>query len=96
MLKIRRPKDYMPLPGQNPDPPMNVYIPGVISTTVPDNDNKMFIGGLPTYFNDDQVFSRSKFLFSSFFSFSPKDSFLSVAARSFPVISFHGFTSYGC
>jgi splicing factor U2AF subunit len=32
-----------------------MVLAGVISTTVPDNEHKMFIGGLPTYFNEDQV-----------------------------------------
>jgi len=52
-LKIRRPKDYQPLPGVSTDP--GVYVPGVISTNVLDSPNKIFIGGLPNYFNEDQV-----------------------------------------
>jgi splicing factor U2AF subunit len=52
-LKIRRPKDYQPLPGQQND--TSPYIPGVISTNVPDTPNKIFIGGLPPYFTEDQV-----------------------------------------
>lgn len=52
-LKIRRPKDYQPLPGQQTD--TSIYIPGVISTNVPDTPNKIFIGGLPPYFTEDQV-----------------------------------------
>merc|ERR1711860_385857 len=41
-LKIRRPRDYQPLPG-------------VVSTVVPDSQFKIFIGGLPNYLNEDQV-----------------------------------------
>ncbi|XP_063041957.1 U2 small nuclear RNA auxiliary factor 2b isoform X2 [Engraulis encrasicolus] len=52
-LKIRRPHDYQPLPGMSENP--NVYVPGVVSTVVPDSAHKLFIGGLPNYLNDDQV-----------------------------------------
>ena len=31
------------------------HIPGVVSTVVPDTINKVFIGGLPNYLNEDQV-----------------------------------------
>ena len=31
------------------------HIPGVVSTVVPDTENKVFIGGLPNYLNEDQV-----------------------------------------
>lgn len=51
-LKIRRPKDYQALPGQSEAP---MYVPGVISTNVPDGPNKIFIGGLPPYFTEEQV-----------------------------------------
>ena len=30
-------------------------MPGVVSTVVPDSPNKLFIGGLPNYLNEDQV-----------------------------------------
>lgn len=30
-------------------------IAGVVSTVVPDSPNKIFIGGLPNYLNEDQV-----------------------------------------
>lgn len=49
-LKIRRPKDYG---GELA--PMNQIIPGVVSTNVPDSINKVFVGGLPTYLNEEQV-----------------------------------------
>ncbi|XP_052440791.1 splicing factor U2AF 65 kDa subunit isoform X2 [Carassius gibelio] len=52
-LKIRRPHDYQPLPGMSENP--SVYVPGVVSTVVPDSIHKLFIGGLPNYLNDDQV-----------------------------------------
>ncbi|XP_035285157.1 U2 small nuclear RNA auxiliary factor 2a isoform X2 [Anguilla anguilla] len=51
-LKIRRPHDYQPLPGMSENP--SVYVPGVVSTVVPDSAHKLFIGGLPNYLNDDQ------------------------------------------
>ncbi|KAF9114972.1 U2 small nuclear RNA auxiliary factor 2 [Mortierella sp. AM989] len=53
-LKIRRPKDYQPPEGANHEVPQ-IHVPGVISTNVPDSENKIFIGGLPPYLNDDQV-----------------------------------------
>ncbi|XP_046700011.1 U2 small nuclear RNA auxiliary factor 2b isoform X2 [Silurus meridionalis] len=52
-LKIRRPHDYQPLPGMSENP--SVYVPGVVSTVVPDSAHKLFIGGLPNYLSDDQV-----------------------------------------
>nr|8P25_A Chain A, Splicing factor U2AF 65 kDa subunit,Far upstream element-binding protein 1 [Homo sapiens] len=45
--------DYQPLPGMSENP--SVYVPGVVSTVVPDSAHKLFIGGLPNYLNDDQV-----------------------------------------
>eukprot|EP00731_Ephydatia_muelleri_P029353 Em0020g997a len=59
-LKIRRPKDYTPIPGVSDNLPK--HIPGVVSTVVPDGPWKIFCGGLPTYLSDDQV----KELLSSF------------------------------
>ncbi|KAK6179221.1 hypothetical protein SNE40_011630 [Patella caerulea] len=52
-LKIRRPRDYQPLPGLSEQPSINV--PGVVSTVVQDSPHKIFIGGLPNYLNEDQV-----------------------------------------
>jgi len=52
-LKLRRPHDYQPMPGQSEGPNFNV--PGVVSTVVPDSPNKVFLGGLPNYLNEDQV-----------------------------------------
>ena len=50
-LKIRRPKDYGGPDGMGP----NMHVPGVVSTNVPDSANKIFVGGLPTYLNEEQV-----------------------------------------
>ena len=52
-LKLRRPHDYQPMPGQLENP--NCNVPGVVSTVVPDSPNKVFLGGLPNYLNEDQV-----------------------------------------
>uniref|UniRef100_A0A1B6E567 RRM domain-containing protein n=1 Tax=Clastoptera arizonana TaxID=38151 RepID=A0A1B6E567_9HEMI len=54
-LKIRRPHDYQPTPGIPENAAVNVPA-GVISTVVPDSPHKIFIGGLPNYLNEDQVF----------------------------------------
>lgn len=50
-LKIRRPKDYGGIEITVP----SVHVPGVVSTNVPDSINKVFVGGLPTYLNEEQV-----------------------------------------
>ncbi|KAG1788212.1 uncharacterized protein HD556DRAFT_1499437 [Suillus plorans] len=50
-LKIRRPKDYGGVEITVP----SVHVPGVVSTNVPDSINKVFVGGLPTYLNEEQV-----------------------------------------
>lgn len=52
-LKIRRPSDYKPLPGMAENP--TLAVPGVVSTVVQDSAHKIFIGGLPSYLNEDQV-----------------------------------------
>lgn len=52
-LKIRRPRDYQPLPGLNETP--SVAVTGVVSTLVGDTPNKIFIACLPNYLNEDQV-----------------------------------------
>jgi len=59
-LKLRRPRDYQPMPGLSENPNLNV--PGVVSTVVPDSAQKLFAGGIPSYLNEDQV----KELFTSF------------------------------
>lgn len=37
-----------------------VHVPGVVSTNVPDSINKIFVGGLPTYLNEEQVMELLK------------------------------------
>ena len=51
-LKIRRPKDYGGI--EMTQQPI-VHVPGVVSTNVPDSVNKVFVGGLPPYLNEEQV-----------------------------------------
>ncbi|KAK7030721.1 hypothetical protein R3P38DRAFT_2930144 [Favolaschia claudopus] len=55
-LKIRRPKDYggMDLSGGSG------LVPGIVSTNVPDTINKVFVGGLPAYLNEEQVMELLK------------------------------------
>ncbi|KAJ3105683.1 hypothetical protein HDU97_007660 [Phlyctochytrium planicorne] len=53
-LKIRRPKDYQP-PSATPATAMAAGLMGVVSTNVPDSPHKLFVGGLPSYLNDEQV-----------------------------------------
>ncbi|KAF8636379.1 hypothetical protein AX17_003562 [Amanita inopinata Kibby_2008] len=55
-LKIRRPKDYGGIDMSAP----SVHVPGVVSTNVPDSINKIFVGGLPTYLNEEQVMELLK------------------------------------
>ncbi|TFY67558.1 hypothetical protein EVG20_g3908 [Dentipellis fragilis] len=50
-LKIRRPKDYGGMDMSGPA----FHVPGVVSTNVPDSANKIFVGGLPSYLNEEQV-----------------------------------------
>lgn len=55
-LKIRRPKDY----GGPEIMASSTHVPGVVSTNVPDSINKIFVGGLPTYLNEEQVMELLK------------------------------------
>ncbi|KAF8909409.1 hypothetical protein CPB84DRAFT_1766065 [Gymnopilus junonius] len=55
-LKIRRPKDYGGVEIASP----GVHVPGVVSTNVPDSINKVFVGGLPTYLNEENVMELLK------------------------------------
>lgn len=55
-LKIRRPKDY----GGPESMGSVAHVPGVVSTNVPDSINKVFVGGLPTYLNEEQVMELLK------------------------------------
>lgn len=54
-LKIRRPKDYA---GDVTN--ISMTVPGVVSTNVPDSINKVFVGGLPAYLNEEQVIELLK------------------------------------
>jgi len=51
-LKIRRPKDYKPIDENIANLPP---IPHIVSTNVQEGPNKIFVGGLPSYLNEDQV-----------------------------------------
>ncbi|KAL4242435.1 Splicing factor U2AF subunit [Abortiporus biennis] len=55
-LKIRRPKDYGGPDSIGP----SMHVPGVVSTNVPDSINKIFVGGLPMYLNEEQVMELLK------------------------------------
>lgn len=43
------------LTRSGPIPKLNLSVLGIISNTVPDSDNKVFIGGLPYNLTEDQV-----------------------------------------
>jgi len=51
-IRVRRPKDYIGI-----DPSLG--FPGM-SGNVGESPNKLFIGGLPTYLNDEQVMELLK------------------------------------
>jgi splicing factor U2AF subunit len=58
-LKVRRPKDYRP-PAEDEKapttpPPGGSALPHIVSTNVAEGPNKIFIGGLPSYLNEEQV-----------------------------------------
>ncbi len=73
-LKLRRPKDYVPLPDTYLEegilPPRDrrgptsvaELVPGLCSTTVPDSPFKLFAGAIPSHLSEEQV----KELLSSF------------------------------
>lgn len=50
-LKLRRPRDYQPMPGSAE----HFAQSGVISNLVSDSPWKLFVAGLPSYFSDSQV-----------------------------------------
>eukprot|EP01041_Mallomonas_annulata_P012513 gene12513-26362_t len=57
-VKVRRPKDYVPIPGipSNPDDiAKDVVLPGIVSTNVKDTPFKVYLGNLPTHLRDAQV-----------------------------------------
>jgi len=51
-LKVRRPKDYKAVAEDNTSP---ANIPNIVSTNVQEGPNKIFIGGLPSYLDEEQV-----------------------------------------
>lgn len=51
-LKLRRPRDYQPIPGGDM---IGGGMSGMISTVVSDSPNKLFVAGLPNYLNEEQV-----------------------------------------
>lgn len=53
-LRVRRPKDYAGI-----DPLLQTFN-GVVAPSVADSPNKLFIGGIPTYLNDEQVMELLK------------------------------------
>lgn len=55
-LKIRRPKDYGGIESVGP----STHVPGIVSTNVPDSINKIFVGALPAYLNEEQVMELLK------------------------------------
>ena len=46
--------------GNEYSAPSAMHVPGVVSTNVPDSLNKIFVGGLPTYLNEEQVMELLK------------------------------------
>ncbi|KAJ2128572.1 hypothetical protein IW136_006066, partial [Coemansia sp. RSA 678] len=47
--------DYIPPPGQSEPKPPVLNIPGLLSNSVPDSPDKVYVGGLPTYLTEVQV-----------------------------------------
>ncbi|CAN0102742.1 unnamed protein product [Hapterophycus canaliculatus] len=89
-LKMRRPSDYNPqlVPAPSgPIPKLNLSVLGIISSTVPDSDNKVFIGGLPYNLTEDQV----RELLSAF---GPLKSFHLVRDPGSPTSKGYGFCEY--
>ena len=58
-VKVKRPNDYNPILAAStpvkPLPKFDVSKLGLVSSSVPDGPNKIFIGGLPYHLSDDQV-----------------------------------------
>lgn len=57
-LRIRRPNDYQPerVPAElGPIPTISLTALGVVSTSVPDGPNKIFVGGLPHELGEDEI-----------------------------------------
>ena len=63
-LQIRRPNNYdinvsLMLGPTEPDPTMDVSSLDIVKTVVQDSPHKLFIGGLPCDWSEDQVRTRS-------------------------------------
>lgn len=54
-LRVHRPREWTPSGDEPALPPIPPSVLGIVSTTVPDGPNKIFIGGLPTHFNEAEV-----------------------------------------
>jgi hypothetical protein len=57
-LRIRRPNDYQPdrVPAElGPIPTISLSALGVVSTTVPDGPNKIFVGGIPHELGEEEI-----------------------------------------
>lgn len=57
-VKVKRPNDYQPAlapPPSSKNIDFDVSKLGIVSGTVPDSKNKIFIGGLPYHLNEEQV-----------------------------------------
>ncbi|CDW84689.1 splicing factor u2af large [Stylonychia lemnae] len=57
-LRIRRPEDYEKMPNIMPKraiPQINIAELGIISTKVEEGPNKIFVGGLPKEFTEEQI-----------------------------------------
>lgn len=57
-LRIRRPEDFDKMPQirpKKPIPQLNTVALGIISTKVEDSHLKVFIGGLPKEFSEEQI-----------------------------------------
>jgi splicing factor U2AF subunit len=54
LLKVRRPNNYVSSTSQG-ELYQKANIPGLVSTNVPDSENKLFIGGLPAQMSEETV-----------------------------------------
>jgi len=64
-VQIRRPNNYdinvsLMLGPTDPDPTMDVSQLDIVKTVVQDSPHKLFIGGLPCDWSEDQVSSQSE------------------------------------
>lgn len=84
-LKIHRPHDYQPLPRMSENP--SVYVPGVVSTEVPDSTHKLFIGSLPNYMKEDQIKEMLAF-------FGPLKAFNLIKDRAMGLSKGYAFCEY--